>query len=151
MTEVKPFKLSTGNHTRNKEELQAERENRRDPDVWEPSPAKSAGHASESEAGDRGRSALIAFGLSADRAGSVVMEAAVRYASPPLHGVLVDLCLDPAARGLRVWVEDGVANFVVQALLRTAPDGARLRAGDERHGSAGAARKLSRLGLAREP
>ena len=75
---------------------------------------------------DRGRSALIAFGLSADRAGSVVMEAAVRYASPSLHGVLVDLCLDPAARGLRVWVEDGVANFVVQALLRTAPDGARL-------------------------
>ena len=61
-TEVKPFKLSTGNHTRNKEELrQRDRENRRDPDVWEPSPAKSAGHASESkageEAGDRGRSA----------------------------------------------------------------------------------------------
>ena len=28
---------------------------------------------------------------------------------------------------------------------------ARLRAGDERHGSAGAARKLRRLGLAREP
>ena len=37
-TEVKPFKLSTGNHTRNKEELrQRDRENRRDP-TWEPRP-----------------------------------------------------------------------------------------------------------------
>jgi hypothetical protein len=51
VTEVKPFNLSTGNHTRNKEELLAERENRRDPDVWEPSPAKSLGRL-ESEAGD---------------------------------------------------------------------------------------------------
>lgn len=55
-TEVKPFNLSKGNHTRNKSDLLAEREaNFHDPEVWEPSPEKVRGE--EDETGVSGDSA----------------------------------------------------------------------------------------------
>ena len=70
---------------------------------------------------DRARCGLIAYGLGADRCGSVVMEAAAARASPRLLETLVALVLDPGARGgVAAWVENGVANFVLQALLRNA-------------------------------